>query len=154
MARALRSADPRVRRSRVRFYKYDKGSINVNDTTGWDVRYEGRHVADAGHDAGNHAPAKRRPAQGCGLMDDRTDAVGLHDAPDEERNARYWDYYCLQCEQVPAAVREQHYTEITNRSKEARYILWMGNQMAGREMSQNRKKHMKSLVVVPEDAGR
>jgi hypothetical protein len=34
------------------------------------------------------------------------------------------------------------------------YILWIGNQMAGREINQNRKKHMKSLVVVPEDAGR
>ena len=26
--------------------------------------------------------------------------------------------------------------------------------MAGREINQNRKKHIKSLVVVPEDAGR
>lgn len=33
-------------------------------------------------------------------------------------------------------------------------ILWIGNQIAGREMSQKRKKHMKSRVVVPEDAGR
>ena len=33
-------------------------------------------------------------------------------------------------------------------------ILWMGNQMAGREMSQKRKKDMKSLVVVPEEGGR
>jgi len=35
-----------------------------------------------------------------------------------------------------------------------KYILWIGNQMAGREINQKRKKHMKSLVVVPEDAGR
>ena len=34
------------------------------------------------------------------------------------------------------------------------YILWIGNQMAGRDINQKRKKHMKSLVVVPEDAGR
>ena len=34
------------------------------------------------------------------------------------------------------------------------YILWMGNQMAGRDINQNKKKHMKSLVVVPEDSGR
>ena len=30
----------------------------------------------------------------------------------------------------------------------------MGNQIAGSEMSQNRKKHIKSFVVVPDDAGR
>ena len=29
------------------------------------------------------------------------------------------------------------------------YILWMGNQMAGREMSQKRKKHIKSRVFIP-----
>lgn len=34
------------------------------------------------------------------------------------------------------------------------HILWMGNQIAGREMSQKRKKHMKSFVSVPEDAGK
>ena len=34
------------------------------------------------------------------------------------------------------------------------HILWMGNQIAGSEMSQNRKKHIKSFVVVPDDAGR
>ena len=33
------------------------------------------------------------------------------------------------------------------------YILWMGNQIAGSEISQNRKKHKKSRVLVPEDAG-
>jgi len=33
-------------------------------------------------------------------------------------------------------------------------ILWIGNQIAGREMSQKRKKHIKSLVVVPDDSGR
>lgn len=32
--------------------------------------------------------------------------------------------------------------------------LWRGSQMAGSEMSQNMKKHMKSRVVVPEDAGK
>lgn len=32
--------------------------------------------------------------------------------------------------------------------------MWMGNQMAGSDMSQKRKKHIKSRVVVPEDAGR
>jgi hypothetical protein len=30
----------------------------------------------------------------------------------------------------------------------------MGNQIAGREINQNRKKHKKSLVVVPDEAGR
>ena len=34
------------------------------------------------------------------------------------------------------------------------HILWMGNHIAGREMSQKRKKHMKSRVVVPDDSGR
>ena len=29
----------------------------------------------------------------------------------------------------------------------------MGNQIAGREMSQKRKKHMKSRVLVPDDSG-
>jgi hypothetical protein len=33
-------------------------------------------------------------------------------------------------------------------------ILWIGNQIAGREINQKRKKHMKSLVVVPDDAGK
>jgi hypothetical protein len=32
-------------------------------------------------------------------------------------------------------------------------IVWMGNQMAGREISQKRKKHIKSLVLVPDEAG-
>ena len=31
--------------------------------------------------------------------------------------------------------------------------LWMGIQMAGKEISQKRKKHMKSRVFVPDDAG-
>ena len=34
------------------------------------------------------------------------------------------------------------------------HILCIGNQIAGREMSQNRKKHIKSRVVVPDEAGR
>lgn len=34
------------------------------------------------------------------------------------------------------------------------YILWMGYQMAGRDINQKRKKHIKSLVVVPDDSGR
>ena len=34
------------------------------------------------------------------------------------------------------------------------HILWMGNQIAGSEMSQNKKKHIKSFVVVPDEAGR
>lgn len=34
------------------------------------------------------------------------------------------------------------------------YILWMGNQMAGREISQKRKKHMKSRVDIPADSGK
>lgn len=33
-------------------------------------------------------------------------------------------------------------------------ILWIGNQIAGSEINQKRKKHIKSRVVVPEDAGR
>ncbi|EMD35441.1 hypothetical protein CERSUDRAFT_85420 [Gelatoporia subvermispora B] len=33
-------------------------------------------------------------------------------------------------------------------------ILWIGNQIAGSDISQKRKKHMKSRVVVPEDAGK
>lgn len=62
MARALRSADPRVRQSRVRSYEHNEESIDVNATPGWDVRDEGRHVANAGHDARDHSPAKHRPA--------------------------------------------------------------------------------------------
>ena len=34
------------------------------------------------------------------------------------------------------------------------YILCMGNQIAGRDISQKRKKHIKSRVVVPLDVGR
>jgi hypothetical protein len=34
------------------------------------------------------------------------------------------------------------------------YILWIGNQIAGNEISQKRKKHIKSFVSVPDDAGR
>ena len=33
------------------------------------------------------------------------------------------------------------------------YILWMGNHMAGKEMSQKRKKPTKSRVLVPLDSG-
>jgi hypothetical protein len=33
------------------------------------------------------------------------------------------------------------------------YILWIGNQIAGSEINQKRKKHMKSRVFVPEDSG-
>lgn len=34
------------------------------------------------------------------------------------------------------------------------YTWCMGNQIAGSETSQNRKKHMKSRVVVPEEGGK
>lgn len=34
------------------------------------------------------------------------------------------------------------------------YIWWIGNQMAGNEISQNKKNAIKSLVVVPDDSGR
>jgi hypothetical protein len=33
-------------------------------------------------------------------------------------------------------------------------ILWMGNQIAGREINQKRKKHMKSRVLIPALSGR
>ncbi len=60
-----------------------------------DGRDKSRHVTDAGHDAGDHAPAEGGTTEGCGLVDDRPDTVGFHDAPDEECDAGYWDYYCL-----------------------------------------------------------
>jgi len=34
------------------------------------------------------------------------------------------------------------------------YILWMGNQIAGSEMNQKRKKHIKSRVLIPALSGR
>ena len=40
--------------------------------------------------------------QSSGLVDDGADAARLDDAPDEERDASYRDYYGLHSEQVPA----------------------------------------------------
>lgn len=40
-----------------------------------------------------------------------------------------------------------------SRPKKETYILWIGNHIAGKEIKQNRKKHIKSLVVVPDEAG-
>ena len=89
--------------------------------------------------------------EGRRLMDDRADTVRFDNAPDEERDARYWDHYCLHGEQMPAGGLP---ASVPAGGREITHILWMGNQMAGREMSQKRKKHIKSFVVVPEDAGR
>ena len=89
--------------------------------------------------------------EGCGLVDDRADTVRLDNAPDEERDSGYWDYYCLHGEQMPAGALS---ASLLADRREMTHILWMGNQMAGREMSQKRKKHIKSFVVVPEDAGK
>lgn len=33
------------------------------------------------------------------------------------------------------------------------HILWRGNHKAGKEISQNKKKHIKSRVLVPEEIG-
>ena len=57
------------------------------------VRDERRQVAEAGHDAGDHAPAEGGTVQSPGLVDYWADAVRLDDAPDEERDARDWGYY-------------------------------------------------------------
>ena len=119
-----------------------------------DVRDESRHVADARHDAGDHPPPKVGPVQGCGLVDDRANSVRLHDTPDEKGDARYWDYYRLQRKEMSARSSEWMSPNCRTRWSYRTHILWIGNQMAGSEMSQKRKKHMKSLVVVPEDAGK
>ena len=85
------------------------------------------------------------------MVDDRADTVRLDDAPDEERYSGYWDYYCLHGEQMTAGALS---ASLWADRRKMTHILWMGNQMAGREMSQKRKKHRKSFVVVPEDAGK
>lgn len=92
-------------------------------------------------------------------MDDWTDAFGTHDAPDKECHSGGWRDDGLEGEKVPT---ERGFVSITNVdcalvtrmwSTVATYILWIGNQIAGREISQKRKKQKRSLVVVPNDAG-
>ena len=61
----------------------------------WGVRDESCHVANAGHDTRYHAPAEGGTMESCRLVDDRADTVRFDNAPDEERDARYWDHYCL-----------------------------------------------------------
>ena len=79
----------------------------------------------------------------------------FHYAPYEERDACDGYHRCFYSNQMPTRgeLSVGHvYTPSFTRSHS--HILWIGNQMAGREMSQKRKKHMKSRVVVPEEAGR
>lgn len=86
------------------------------------------------------------------LVDNGAQALGLHDCPDEEYNTRDRSYNRLQSEKV--AAREYIVSMLGVVSTYETYILWIGNQIAGREINQNRKKHMKSFVVVPDDTGR
>ena len=88
-------------------------------------------------------------------MNDGADSMGLHQTPDKERNTSGWSDNRFHREQM-AAIFDRYITVASRCSgcqRQRTYILWIGNQMAGSEMSQKRKKHIKSLVFVPEDAG-
>ena len=85
-------------------------------------------------------------------VDDRTDTLGLDNRPDKECDASNGYDNRLGGEKVAATKNVRvsgRYIQISWRA----HILWMGNQMAGREISQNRKKHIKSRVVMPADSG-
>ena len=118
-----------------------------------DLRDKSRHVADAGHQAGYHIPSKRATVESTRLPDDWTYSVCFHDTPDEEGDTRNRHNHSFDCEQM-TTVDTTQYAAHNNGLPAGTHILWMGNHMAGRDMSQKRKKHMKSFVVVPEDSGR
>ena len=77
--------------------------------------------------------------------------MSFHDAPDEECECGCGHQYGLYNEEV-AAEEGRFMTDLARRNG-CTYILCTGNQMSGSEMSQKRKKHRKSRVFVPEDAG-
>lgn len=52
------------------------------------LRDERSHVADAGHQTRDHRPRELGPMERGRLADDGSDALRLHNAPDEERDAR------------------------------------------------------------------
>lgn len=121
-----------------------------------DVRHEGCHVANTRHDARNHGPTQGRAVQRSRLADDGTDSVCLDNAPDEERDTRNWHNDGLDGEQVAAEYTCKCFCMglLYGTPVWDAHILWIGNHIAGREMSQKRKKHMKSRVVIPAEAGR
>ena len=72
-----------------------------------DVRYESRHVADARHDARDHPPSKVGSVQSCGLVDDRANAMCLHDTPDEEGDASCRGHDRLDSEEMANLVNRE-----------------------------------------------
>lgn len=56
------------------------------------VGYQGGHVANAAHRRDDHLPPEGGPVESAGLVDDGSDALGLHDAPWVRRafSAKSW----------------------------------------------------------------
>lgn len=65
---------------------------------------EGGEVGDGAHDALYDCPAEGRARERRGLVDDGADAVGAHDGPDEEGEARAGGYDRFGGEEVPDLV--------------------------------------------------
>lgn len=87
------------------------------------------------------------------LVYDWANAVSTNNTPDEECNASDGHNDGFHREQMPTMFVHLSCSNLLSTAAST-YILWIGNQMAGSEISQKRKKHMKSFVSVPDDAGR
>lgn len=79
----------------------------------------------------------------------------FYDAPNEESDTGDGHHSCFKGKQMPSEHSNKRSTggTVVQIVSMGTYILSMGNQIAGNEMSQKRKKHMKSRVVVPDDSG-
>jgi len=115
-------------------------------------RYQSGHIADAWHETDDHIPTELWAMDSAWTGNDRTDTLSLHNTPDKKGYARCWCNNWLQGKKMSAV--QKGVSTKTFRQGNGTNILWIGNQMAGSEINQKRKKHMKSLVVVPDDSGR
>ena len=116
------------------------------------IRDKRCRVADAGHEAHHHCPGQTGPLDSGRLVYYRTDALRFHNTPCQEHYGSDGHDDHLHDEEM-AAVRVGIHQRGSFRRKNGAHMEWIGNQIKGREMSQKRKKHIKSRVVVPEDAG-
>lgn len=69
------------------------------------LRDECGHVADAGHETGDHCPGEVAAVKGAWLANDGPDTLCLYDAPNEERYPRGRRDDGLDREKVAAADR-------------------------------------------------
>ena len=113
-------------------------------------RNKSSHVANAWHETDEHGPAQLRAMECRRTGHNWADTFSLDDTPYEESESSYGSDNSFQSEQVATEVAQWM---LIKWGIEFPHIWCIGNQMAGREMSQNKKKHMKSRVVVPDDAG-